>query len=47
MDLIISIIFKIIASSNGHLECVEFLITKGSNINNKDENGWTPIMKGI
>ena len=40
-------ILKITASARGHLECVEFLITKGANINNKDENGWTPLMSGI
>ena len=31
----------------GHLECVEFLITKGANINNKDTDGWTPFIFGI
>ena len=39
--------FKITASANGHLECVEFLITKGADINNKDRNGWTSLISGI
>lgn len=35
----------IIASENGHLDIVKFLVgEKGSNPNFRDKSGWSPIM---
>ena len=31
------------AASNGHIETVKLLISKGADVNIKDENGWTPL----
>ena len=40
-------IFWIIASKNGYLECIEFLIKNGAYVNNKGIDGGTSVMKGI
>ena len=32
-----------IACENGHFPIVEYLISKGANIEIKDEDGWTPL----
>jgi ankyrin repeat protein len=34
----------ILASSNGHLEAVKYLIEHRANVNAKDDRGWTALM---
>ena len=39
-------LFIYIASANGHLDTVKLLIEKGSNIDEKDKNGDTALIRG-
>ena len=35
------------ASVNEYLDCVEYLISKGADVNNKNNSGFTSLMAGI
>ena len=41
------IYFLFIASSNGHIEVVKELLDRGANIEEKDNDGYTPLIYGI
>ncbi len=41
------IYFLFIASSNGHIEVVQELLKRGANIEQKDNDGYTPLICGI
>ena len=41
------IYFLFIASSNGHIEVVKELLNRGANIEEKDNDGTTPLIYGI
>lgn len=41
------VIFHLQASANGHEEIVKYLIDKGADINHKDNQGRTALIKGI
>jgi hypothetical protein len=41
------IYFLFIASRDGHIEVVKELLNRGANIEEKDNDGETPLIKGI
>jgi ankyrin repeat protein len=41
------IYFLFLASVLGHTEVVKELLNRGANIEEKDNNGWTPLIWGV
>ena len=44
--LFVILIFKITCSRSWHLNLVEYLISKGMNVNIQTDDGWTLLMLG-